>query len=236
MDELQYGDKVQSINSKGEVIYSDVYLFGHRNSNVTSSMISLATSLHTVTMAPTHYARICVANCDAGGLVSKATKFVNTYAKDVKVGDIVLELVGLVDSRDDAGLVFSPVLHIGLSLEVGLYAPFVKDTRNIIVDGVVASVHAKWYFDDTFGTEWATFLTDCVITLPYFVYHVVGPTQMNELVEYFGFHSADYERNFSQVVITISCWYIFTIAVLLLPPVLVSKVFQRRLLAKEKSD
>lgn len=147
MDELQWGDKVRSVDrSTGKVGYKEVYLFGHRDAQaVSEDYIQLTTAAANLTLSDGHFIPVCVPSaagpCRAGAPRS-AVKLEYKYAKAVVAGDFVLV-------EQEAGAVLTEVLSVRFTVESGMFTPFVRGS-DLIVDGVVASPHTYWHLDPYF--------------------------------------------------------------------------------------
>ena len=93
MSELQYGDKVKAMETGGKVKFAEVYMFTHRENVTWSKFVTLHTKNSVLRLTAKHYALVCVSACDESGLLSGQFKMKSVYAKDVNIGDILLEEV-----------------------------------------------------------------------------------------------------------------------------------------------
>ena len=182
MQDLEYGDWVEAVDFSGSVVFKEVFLFGHKDANPSHmfQFFNFAVGRNTLSMSGTHYARLCVADCSDKGIVNKSYKLINVYARDVKVGDIMLTVQG--DLHDDEGgsttVSFQRVEMLWISTDVGLHNPYILGA-DIIVNGVVASVHAVHYVSNYYSP---------VLCTIYPLYKIIGPKYMHILVERLQIH------------------------------------------------
>jgi len=179
MQELEYGDWVEAVDISGNVVFKEVFLFFHKDANPTLlfEFFNFAVSSKTLTLSGNHYTRLCVAHCTDQGIKNHNYKLINVYARDVKVGDIML-IVNRHDSNTlingTSAISFQKVDMIWVSQESGLYTPYILGA-DIIVNGVVASIHALHY---DFSNYYAP-----MQYIMYVYYRIVGPTNMHLFME-----------------------------------------------------
>ena len=153
----------------GRPAFRPVYLFGHRDPSRPSRFVNLGVtgSPTPLQLSPTHFIPICTSGCDATATVRWTYK----YAKDVRVGDIVMAFQQIEDGSNnmsataaaagvdgaagaaspaDSGIRLARVEYTTMSLEAGLFNPYVRGA-DIVVDGIVASPHSTWLLDDLFA-------------------------------------------------------------------------------------
>lgn len=147
MRDLAIGDRVQVLTAAGHLAFEPVYLFGHKDGASWSSMLTLAVQRSetgtpaassagyanatlSLTLSPDHFVPVR----GPSGLA------VMTRAAAVKAGDAVWAAPG-------AG---PAALHVVTSIKEGrvqgLFNPLTP-AGTVVVDGVVASVHSKWFLD-----------------------------------------------------------------------------------------
>jgi len=129
ISELNVGDKVLSVEpSTGEVQFSDVYLWGHKDAESVATFYTLTTaSGKTIQLSKEHY--VYVSETSSGSI----TDAVPLTPGFLKVGQ------GLWTYEGE--MTCSPIVSIELSEEKGLYAPFTLN-GTVIVNGVYASSYA----------------------------------------------------------------------------------------------
>lgn len=187
MRDLQYGDRVQVVTSLGEVSYEDVYLFGHRDGKTVAQYVNLQTeSAQTLQLSPQHFARLCVSGCESSP-TSELVTMRSAYAETVRVGDILQ----VVDAW--GRLSFSRVVAVWRSEEEGLFNPYVRG-GDIVVNGVVASVHSAWVLDGLLlglYTEYLPRVYEVLLWPLYLVYLLIGARYTEHLAGCFGVHMYD---------------------------------------------
>lgn len=131
MQSLAAGDKVLSIDEKGNYIYDTVCFFGHQDPDSWSCFCSLSIQcasghVHQLLLSPTHFLPV------GTDLVAKAYK----YAKDVRTGDIAW-----VVNSEDLKAVTGRGVVIGKNWTTaqGLYNPF---TRVSAISGAAVGISA----------------------------------------------------------------------------------------------
>ena len=128
MKELKLGDKVESMNKKGEIVYSEVAMFLDNKPNRKNVMYFVLR-----TENPTRELLLTKSH-----LIYVRRRFSSfwdiQFAKMVQKGDHV-------KVWDDGKLVAAEVTSISISYEKGSIAPLTNE-GNIIVDGVLASCYA----------------------------------------------------------------------------------------------
>lgn len=188
MRDVQYGDKVQIMTSSGELTFGEVYVFGHRDENKKADYVNIETALNHLKMSLTHYARICKANCDTEGIATQSIVLESVYAKDVIVGDIVAEI------GEGSAVALGRVEKVWVSEEQGLYNPYIRG-GDIVVNGIVASVHSAWLLDTPDSDSFFSFLPsqlsviyEWVLFPVYCLFKVIGPLNSRNLAEWLGVH------------------------------------------------
>lgn len=130
MTNLRVGDRVLSRDSSGQLVYEEVYMFGHQEHTVSYPFVTLHTPAHSVSVTGDHYV-FCQ--------ISGQKKCIP--AKLLKVGDIIF-----IACHEN--LIRVPITEITHAYDVGLYAPF---TRNgtIVVNSTLMSCYVQFLSHDT---------------------------------------------------------------------------------------
>jgi len=124
MSDLQIGDVVLAISDEGSVVASEVYAFGHRDSEVSTSFVVISTdSGHSLVLTEKHLVPICL----------KGMEFV--LAGSVKAGDTVYV-------QTPNGTAQATVSDVHFEERQGLYAPITLE-GTVFANGVAASCYAE---------------------------------------------------------------------------------------------
>lgn len=190
MDELNYGNRVKTVDSSsGEVEFKTVYLFGHIDHEKSTQYVNLHTANSSLQLSPTHYASRCTANCDDDGIKYSNYELEDVFAQDISIGDILLQVSGFDDEKT-----FGTVTDKWLTVEKGLFNPYVRG-GHIIVNGVAASVHSAWLLSDT-SSVWLQqrlpVLYEALLYPVYLLYLMIGPVNAHSLTAALGVHSDGY--------------------------------------------
>lgn len=133
MSHLQIGDRVLSLNSKGNLEYSEVMIFMHRSPQLKSKFLRLTmTSGINITITPSHL--ILRWQKPNTTLLHEA---VPVYAQNIQIKDQLL----IHGHTKEKQLYVDTVIKIETVYETGVYAPLTV-TGTIIVNDVVASCYA----------------------------------------------------------------------------------------------
>lgn len=130
LSSLAPGDKVMALSGTGQVVFSEVLLFLHRDQESRSTFLSLETEDgHRLALTPHHLVFLDV-HCRFD-----ISKYQAHFASRAKPGDCVL-----IHTTEDQ---VHPSLIISVSVEesVGVYAPL-TEAGTLFVDGVLASSYA----------------------------------------------------------------------------------------------
>ncbi|KAK9816191.1 hypothetical protein WJX74_006201 [Apatococcus lobatus] len=136
MDKLQLGDLVMT--SAG---FEAIFLFGERDSSRLAPFIVIETGAHKIEMSADHFIHV-----QSLGLEQFKR------AGQVSTGDFIWV-------KSEGQLKPSAVTAVSSVVQVGLYNPYTP-SGSIFVNGVLASVHSRWFLDD------ACDLLGCVAHLP----------------------------------------------------------------------
>jgi hedgehog protein len=155
ISEIQPGDKVLSVDSNGQQVYSDVLLFLDKNRTESREFYQLHTASGTsITLTPSHLIYTVqpesltpqdeflfrpnsyILPSETGQLF--LDKAVISFAKNVQIGDWVL----VTSSNKSSGhFNIEKVVDMSLRVEMGVYAPLTAE-GNLVVDGVLSSCYA----------------------------------------------------------------------------------------------
>ncbi len=128
MRRLERHQLVQTVLADGTVGFSPVVAFLDRQTDVRADFLRLTTEHSSVTVTPYHLLYRSCANCSA-------IQRLPTFAKDIRVGDWLLQLTGA--GQFEPGRVVSVTETVG----DGLFAPLTLE-GNVVVDSLVASCYA----------------------------------------------------------------------------------------------
>lgn len=129
MSQVREGDSVQSLDSEGNVVWSEVLMFMDREPEEVMRFIKLSTEAGSdITLTPSHL--IYHGAPDCGDLEC----LVPGYAGNVQVGDRVMVTRG-GERR------LETVVSVSVTRRRGVYAPLTR-AGNIVVDSVLASCYA----------------------------------------------------------------------------------------------
>lgn len=209
MAQLRIGDHVQVLGRGGRLSFEPVYLFGHQDAAARSSMLSLtvlsSSTNHTtqLTLTADHFLPVQQPQPHAPGHKLGMTVSVMKRAADVAVGD----KVWAVDAGGEVSV--QTVVATSVRLVQGLFNPFTP-AGTIVVDGVVASVHSRWFLDGLMDRLGATHLIPQLyqaILLPayYAVYCTLGPDWVRWLDDIFDFASAGTDTPIASMVLLWTC-------------------------------
>lgn len=160
ISDIRIGDKIMSLNSDGQQVFSDVLLFLDRNRTETREFFQLRTaSGKSITLTPSHLIytvqpesltpeelflfkpnSFILSNQTGQMFLDKA---VVSFAKFVQIGDWVLVFHSNASSQEASSSYFSieKVVDMSAKVETGVYAPLTSE-GNLIVDGVLSSCYA----------------------------------------------------------------------------------------------
>jgi Hint module len=149
MDALVIGDRVQTVDSDGQVRYDDIFVFGHRDSIAVASFVHLELQVlgsgarSFIQASSDHFIPTFVNAIDMPNITEAHWRAQRRMlrAGDIAVGQIVWVVID--------GLEPAQVTAISRVAKRGLYNPYTA-SGTIVVGGVVASVHSRWVLDDIF--------------------------------------------------------------------------------------
>ncbi|CAL8465466.1 g5002 [Coccomyxa elongata] len=173
MHELRVGDEVAVMGKDGAFKLDAVYAFGHNDPKPITSFVKLTVDIQSLELSSLHFVPVY-----SGNLSSMVYK----RAQDVNVGDHMY--VGIAASGK--GLRQS-VTSITTTYQRGLYNPLTL-SGNILVDGMVASVHSDWFLDATFDalriTGWLPGAYQVVLSPARLLYRILGKTAYVQLYNF----------------------------------------------------
>lgn len=134
MSELRLGHKVKTLDSDGNLIFSEVLIFLHKNENIEGEFYNIVVDGGShVTLSAMHL--VFIKKHDFELLPSAI------FASDIKLGNYLY-----VDGKHN-GFAYKPVVFISKVTEKGLYAPLTKH-GTLIVDNIFVSCYAHWWSHD----------------------------------------------------------------------------------------
>lgn len=160
ISEIKVGDSVATaVDESGSMRFETIYFLGHDDSNAYSTFYqiemsplseksgSLANSVTAVVeMTAFHFIPVLVA--------SKGNdNWVNTRAKDICLGDIIL--ASSEDYHHQLSLSLHVVSRVTVVKKYGLFNPYTMSGR-ILVNNVSVSVHSEWILDPVFDAAGLT--------------------------------------------------------------------------------
>lgn len=128
MSNVVLGDKIQSVDSSGNIVYSEVLMFMDREPSEHRKFITLTTEDGSVlTLTSTHLVHTGAPDCN------DISCFVPSYAGNVQKGQKLMVSTN--------GLHPQVVVQVEVTSHTGVYAPLTT-MGNLVVDGVLASCYA----------------------------------------------------------------------------------------------
>lgn len=126
LQDLKLGEKVLSVDAKGDTVYSEVIMFLDRNINQTREFVQIKTAGgKQIRVTPAHLLLVWLPN-------KKQTKYI--YADQVQENDQLLVNV-------NNNLEPQRVIDISVTLARGIIAPLTRE-GTVIVDSIAASCYA----------------------------------------------------------------------------------------------
>ena len=180
MRDLRIGDRVLSLPAGGNTLeYQDVYFFGHKLPDDDSAYMNVMygvddQQLSKLTLTGNHYARVCVANCDAAGIADGSFELEHVPAQNLKLGDLIVGVNSL-----NSSLFIGPIRDIYHTVEQGVYAPFVRGA-DLVVDGTVVSPHAQFLLEYEILYGYLPAIYEAMVLPLYLMYVVFGKDMVIE--------------------------------------------------------
>jgi len=130
MGDVKIGDTVRVIGKDGKLAWSQVCGWAHREPVTTAGFLQLTTSDRQLVVSAAHLVAVVSSN---------GSNIVYVPAKDVKVGDRLLECDNT--PQGSHGVWSNQVVNIGGVTAQGIFAPLTL-AGTVVVDGVAASCYA----------------------------------------------------------------------------------------------
>jgi hypothetical protein len=140
MAEVIIGDRVLAMDASGSLIFSDIYMFGHRDPTTRAAFVKITTGSGAIMhLTPDHYLYATIpTNSSAWATSSKllpARAITTQHYVWVSVPGDSLQLENVVE--------------VSLHMDTGIFNPYTL-SGTIVVNGVLASSHSSWVLDDVF--------------------------------------------------------------------------------------
>lgn len=133
MRQLNIGDRVRTLGTNGEIMYSEVIAFLHREVKTTAHFYNLETNGgNAVRLSLQH---LIFSKKNTTSPISAV------FASEVNIGDLLYASNGNVSS-------LQAVTKITMTTETGVYAPLTRQ-GTLLVDDVLVSCYAHWPSHDT---------------------------------------------------------------------------------------
>ena len=130
MSEVRLGDRVQSVDSLGNIVYSEVLMFLDREPEERMQFIVVTGEDGSeLTLTPSHLVFTGKPDCEELECMEAS------YAGNVAPGDTILV------TRGQAGVRVTRVASVSVTSSTGVFAPLTR-SGNLVVDGVLASCYA----------------------------------------------------------------------------------------------
>lgn len=172
MTDLQVGDKVLSVDKHGAQFFDDVFFFGHADPSADFMYQVLHLPETTLRLSSRHF----MYKCPSPKNLCAWEDRVHAYAKDVSIGDFVWVAGFGSGDLNSTAVVVQQVLGLSQESALGAYNPYTL-SGSIVVDGVVASSHSDWIFDDIVPASWSQYLPylyQALFMPGQWLYHVGG--------------------------------------------------------------
>ena len=133
MRQLNIGDRVQTLGTNGETMYSDVIAFLHKELKTVAHFYNLKTNRgNVVRLSPQH---LIFRKTNTSSPMSAV------FASEINIGDLLYTSNGNITSLQE-------VSQITMAIETGVYAPLTRQ-GTLLVDGALVSCYAHWPSHDT---------------------------------------------------------------------------------------
>ena len=133
MRQLNIGDRVRTLGTNGETIFSEVIAFLHKESSTEAHFYNIKTNRgNVVRLSPQHL----IFRKENTSLPISAV-----FASEINIGDLLYTSNGNISS-------FQTVSQITMTTETGVYAPLTRQ-GTLLADGVLVSCYAHWFSHDT---------------------------------------------------------------------------------------
>lgn len=133
MRQLSIGDRVRTLGTNGETIFSEVIAFLHKEIKTVAQFYILKTNRgNVVRLSPQH---LIFRKTNTSSPISAV------FASEINIGDLLYTSNGNITG-------FQAVNQIAMTAETGVYAPLTRQ-GTLLVDGALVSCYAHWYSHDT---------------------------------------------------------------------------------------
>ena len=133
MRQLSIGDRVRTLGTNGETIFSEVIAFLHKESNTEAHFYNIKTNRgNVVRLSPQH---LIFRKENTSSPISAV------FASEINIGDL------LYTSNRNISC-FQTVTQIAMTVEMGVYAPLTRQ-GTLLANGVLVSCYAHWPSHDT---------------------------------------------------------------------------------------
>ncbi|KXZ41335.1 hypothetical protein GPECTOR_541g547 [Gonium pectorale] len=194
----EYGDRVRSRDRRtGELVYREVYLFGHREADRVNPYVHLTAGGRTLVGTQRHFLPVCVSRCTQQDLEAGSITLENRRFEDVRVGDLLLLSAG------GSSFALAPVTAVDVMLTRGAYNPYVRGA-DLVVDGVVASPHSDWILDwaaPASMDRYLPYVYEVLLAPVYGLYRIVGPSTAEWLAHGLGLAESGAESGLGYYVV-----------------------------------
>ena len=128
MRQLNIGDRVRTLGTNGETIFSEVIAFLHKEIKTVAHFYTLKTNIENVVrLSPQH---LIFRKINTSSPISAV------FASQINIGDLLYTSNGNISS-------FQAVSQITMTTETGVYAPLTRQ-GTLLVDGALVSCYAHW--------------------------------------------------------------------------------------------
>ena len=132
MSEVRLGDRVQSVDSLGNIVYSEVLMFLDREPEERMQFIVVTGEDGSkLTLTPSHLVFTGRTDCEELECMEAS------YAGNLAPGDTIVVTRG----QTEAGVKVTRVASVSVTSSTGVFAPLTR-SGNLVVDGVLASCYA----------------------------------------------------------------------------------------------
>lgn len=170
MRDVRAGDRVLAVDAGGQFFFDEVYFFGHAQAHAWEPYTWIRTVSGKVLRAsPKHQVPVAV---QVGRATWRGAAF--RQAASVRPG----ERLWVRGAKNRAEL--EPVLEVSTCYDRGLFNPFTF-SGTVVADGVVASVHSDWIFDDLVPARWLHRVNQAVLLPGRVAYRLMGPAAADAL-------------------------------------------------------
>ena len=128
MRQLNIGDRVRTLGTNGQTMYSEVIAFLHKEIKTAAHYYNLETNRGNVVRLSSQHLIFRKKNT--------SSPISAVLASEINIGDLLYTLKGNTSS-------FQAVSQITMTIETGVYAPLTRQ-GTLLVDGALVSCYAHW--------------------------------------------------------------------------------------------